>query len=430
MSKLPFELLLALRYLRPKRTFVSIITLISIVGVALGVAVLIIVISVMSGFDHDLRDKILGYKSHLTITQWDPVNQTTTPMKDFPAVAAVIAKNPSVRGVAPFVMGPVLVETQGDTNRAGLQDTPVLRGVDPVAEGNVSDLPRKVIFGNFDLSGHGMVVGSDFARNLNLRLGDHLAVYSAHEIKKMLNAYNNNEHVVSSPSDFEVRGIFSMGYYEFDAHVVITSLANAQDMYDLDDAVHGALVMLKDPYSAPGVKDELQKALGDDVYIETWMEQSSDLLDAIKVEKGLMFYIMFFIVIVASFGITCTLITFVILKTREIGIMKAVGASNFQVMCIFLIQSVIVSVLGVASGLVLGLFALHIRNNFLHFMNHLTGFSLLPPSIYGFGELPAQINPMDIAIICGGSMVICLSASILPARHASKLKPVEALRYE
>src|SRR5580658_1931642 len=133
MSKLSFELLLALRYLRPKRTFVSIITLISIVGVALGVAVLIIVISVMSGFDHDLRDKILGYKSHITITQWDPVSQTTSPMKDYPAIAAAVAKNPNVRGVAPFVMGPVLVETQGDTNRAGLQDTPVLRGVDPAA---------------------------------------------------------------------------------------------------------------------------------------------------------------------------------------------------------------------------------------------------------------------------------------------------------
>src|ERR1041385_278362 len=130
MSKLPFELLLALRYLRPKRTFVSIITLISIVGVALGVAVLIIVISVMSGFDQDLRGKILGYKSHLTITQWDPLNQTTSPLKNYAAVAETVAKNKNVRGVSPFVMGPVLVETQGETNRAGLQDAPILRGVD------------------------------------------------------------------------------------------------------------------------------------------------------------------------------------------------------------------------------------------------------------------------------------------------------------
>jgi len=148
------------------------------------------------------------------------------------------------------------------------------------------------------------------------------------------------------------------------------------------------------------------------------------------VEKGMMFYIMFFIVLVASFGITCTLITFVILKTREIGIMKAVGASNFQVMSIFVIQSVVISVMGVTAGLVLGLFALHVRNDFLHFMNRMTGFNLFPPSIYGFAELPALVNPVDIAIICGGSLIICLTAAILPARHASKMKPGEALRHE
>ena len=430
MSKLPFELLLALRYLRPKRTFVSIITLISIVGVALGVAVLIIVISVMSGFDQDLRRKILGYKSHLTITQWDPLNQTSLPLKNYSAVAAEISKNKNVRGIAPFIMGPVLVESSGDLNRPAQQDTPVLRGVDPQNEGKVSELPRKVIFGDFDLSGHGMVVGADFARNMNLRLGDHVSVYSAREIKRMKAAYDRNEHEAIPPSDFEVRGIFSMGYYDFDAHVVITSLDQAQQMYDLDEDVHGLLVMLNDPYAAAQVKAELATALGDKFYVQTWMEQNSDFLGAIKAEKGMMFYIMFFIVIVASFGITCTLITFVILKTREIGIMKAVGASNFQVMSIFLIQSVVVSVLGVTAGLVLGLFALHVRNNFLHFMSRWTGFNLLPPSIYGFGELPAKIDPLDIVIICGGSMVICLMASILPAHHASKLKPVEALRHE
>ena len=430
MSKLPFELLLALRYLRPKRTFVSIITLISIVGVALGVAVLIIVISVMSGFDHDLRDKILGYKSHLTITQWDPVNQTTSPLKDYPAAAAAIAKNPNVRGVAPFVMGPVLVETQGDTNHAGLQDTPELRGVDPVAEGTVSDLPKKVVFGDFDLSGHGMVVGDEFARKMNLRLGDHLAVYSAHEIKKMLAAYNNNEHVVSSPSDFEVRGIFSMGYYQFDAQVVVTSLANAQDLYDLDDSVHGALVMLNDPYQASQVKAELEKSLGDDFYIETWMEQSSDLLSAIKVEKNVMFYLLFFIVLVAALCILSAQITFVIQKTREIGMLKALGATNLQISGIFLFQSAIIGIIGVTSGFGLGMLAVIYRNGFLHFLRRTTGLEIFPASIYGFGDLPALIMRNDVILICLSSFVICILGGLLPAWRAGRLKPVEALRYE
>ena len=430
MSKLPFELLLALRYLRPKRTFVSIITLISIVGVALGVAVLIIVISVMSGFDQDLRGKILGYKSHLTITRWDPVNQISSPMKDYSAVAALVAKNKNVRGIAPFVMGPVLVETQGETNRAGLQDTPVLRGVDPLAEGRVSELPRKVIFGDFDLSGHGMVVGSNFASNLGLRLGDHLAVYSAREIKKMKAAYDRNEHEAIAPADFEVRGIFSMGYYEFDAHVIVTSLANAQDMYDLDDSVHGALVMLNDPYQAAEVKEQLAKVLGDDYNIETWMEQSSDLLSAINVEKNVMFYLLFFIVLVAALCILSAQITFVIQKTREIGMLKALGATKLQISGIFLFQSAIIGVIGVTAGFGLGMLAVIYRNGFLHFLRHWTGLEIFPAKIYGFGELPALIMPRDVAIICISSFVICILGGLLPAWSAGRLKPVEALRYE
>ena len=431
MSRLPFELLLALRYLRPKRTFVSIITLISIVGVALGVAVLIIVISVMSGFDHDLREKILGFQPHLTVTQVAPATQTSTTMKNYRTVADVIASNKNVLGVSPFVAGPVLVETQGDTNRQALQDAPMMRGIDPEIESKVSKLPDEILpGGKFDLSGHGVLVGVDFASNLRLQVGDHLSLYSAREIKKMKAAHDRKEDETILPGDYEVRGIFDTGYYEYNARVIITSLENAQDMYDLEDSVHGLFVTLNDPYQATVAKAQLGKTLGDDFYVSTWMEQNSAILGALVVEKGMMFYIMFFIVIVASFGITCTLITFVILKTHEIGIMKAVGASNFQVMSIFVIQSVVVSVLGVVTGLVLGLFALHIRNDFLHFMNRMTGFNLFPPSIYGFDELPALINPTDIAIICGGSLVICLAAAILPARHASKMKPVEALRYE
>ena len=159
------------------------------------------------------------------------------------------------------------------------------------------------------------------------------------------------------------------------------------------------------------------------------MQENSQFLDAIIVEKNMMFFLLFFIVIVAAFGITCTLITFVMMKTREIGLMKAIGASNQQVMFVFVIQSMVISVFGVATGVGLGC-SRYDRNDFLHFMNRLTGFELFPASIYGFSELPAIVNLRDIAIICGGSFLICLRAAILPARHASKMKPVEALRYE
>jgi lipoprotein-releasing system permease protein len=425
MSKLPFELLLALRYLRPKRTFVSIITLISVIGVALGVAVLIIVISVMSGYDRDFREKILGFDAHLE------VYQAGATMSNYAAVADRVAANKRVRGVSPFVMGPVIVETQGGTNGPAFQDTPLLRGIDPATEGKVNNLSDKMVAGNFDLGGHGIIVGLDFANNLHLQIGDHLSIFSVSEIKKMKAAYDRKTYDEAIlPGDYEVRGFFSTGYYEYDAHIVITSLENAQDLYDLDDSVHGLFVMLNDPARAAEAKAELESALGDGYYVTTWMEKNGAMLSAIQVEKSLMFYIMFFIVIVAAFGITCTMITFVMMKTREIGLMKAVGASNRQVMSVFVAQSLVISLSGIAAGLGLGLFALHVRNDFLHFMNHLTGRDLFSASIYGFGELPAMIVPGDIAIIGGGSLVICLLAAILPAWHASKMKTVEALRHE
>jgi hypothetical protein len=250
MSKLPFELLLALRYLRPKRTFVSIITLISILGVALGVAVLIIVISVMSGFDHDLREKILGFNAHLKVYALDQSGRTGT-MKNYGRVMDLVAANKNVRGVTPFIFGPVLVETQAETNRPSLQDAPMLRGIDPQTEDKVSNLPRSVREGKFDLSGRGLLVGNDFARNLNLRIGDHLSIYSAREIKKMKAGRDKNEDTAILPDDYEVRGIFNVGYYDYDARVIVVSLDNAQDLYDLGDSVHGLLVMLQDPYQAP-----------------------------------------------------------------------------------------------------------------------------------------------------------------------------------
>jgi len=424
MSKLPFELLLALRYLRPKRTFVSVITLISIVGVALGVAVLIIVISVMSGFDHDLREKILGFSAHITVTRADGL------MANSDAVAGRIAANKNVRGVSPFVIGPVLVETQVDTNRAPMQDAPMMRGVDPQNEGKVSDLPRDVEEGKFDLSGRGVLVGRNFANSMGLVVGDRLSVYSVHEIKKMKAAHDRKEDVAIIPDDYEVRGIFHTGYYDFDARFIVVSLENAQDLYDANDSVHGLFVMLNDPYQSMVVKEQLAQSLGDEFRVTTWMEQNSTILNALIVEKNVMFYLLFFIVIVAALCILSAQITFVVQKTREIGMLKALGATHLQISGVFLGQSAIIGVLGVLAGYGLGILALTYRNEFLHFMNRMTGWELFPASIYGFSQLPAIIDARDIALICCSSFVICLLGGVLPAIRAGRLKPVEALRYE
>ena len=190
------------------------------------------------------------------------------------------------------------------------------------------------------------------------------------------------------------------------------------------------MVMLHDPYQAPEVRHELQATLGPGYNITTWTEENATLLGALMVEKNVMFYILFFIVIVAALCILSAQITFVVQKTREIGMLKALGATNFQISGIFLSQSAIIGVLGVLAGYGLGRLGLAYRNEFLHFMNHLTGRDLLPVSLYFFNQLPAVVNLSDIAIICGGSFVICVLGGVLPAWRAVRLKPVEALRYE
>ena len=422
MSRLPFELLLALRYLRPRRTFVSVITLISVLGVALGVAVLIIVISIMSGFDRQMRDTILGFNAHLHVFDRDHS------LTNYPAVMRAVALNPNVKGVAPLVSGQVMLETEPDTGQGRIYG-PWLRGIDPQTETNVSVIPASIIQGQFDLSGRGVVIGNQIAQNLDLRVGDRVTIYSPREFRKLKESRGKEAEQISLPDDYEVRGIFQVGYYEFDANVVVVSLENAQEMYDLDDSVHDVMVMLRNPYDAPAVKEQLQKALGPQFKVETWLEQSS-MLAAVLVEKNVMLYILFFIVIVAAFGITCTLITFIVMKTREIGLMKALGASNRQVMWVLLGQSLVVSLLGILAGFAAGMLALHYRNEFLELMRRSTGMELFPASIYGFTQLPARIIPGDIAIICGGSLLICLVAAAFPARYASRMSPVDALRYE
>lgn len=422
MSRLPFELLLALRYLRPKRTFVSVITLISVIGVMLGVAVLIIVISVMSGFDRQLREKILGFNAHLKV--YGP-----GPMTNYPATLDLVAKNPHVKGVAPLVMVQVLVK--GQSSAANPQvSAPWVRGIDPKLEANVSVLPRSMAHGAFDVRGNGLLVGSEFARSMGLLVGDKVSIYSPRNLQKMERGQGKADQEAILPDEFVVRGVFDVGHYEYNASVVVTSLGNAQDLAELGGGVNALMVILDDPMRAEAVRAELLPVLGKGFAISTWGEENSGILNALLVEKNVMFYILFFIMIVAAFGITSVLITFVVQKTREIGVLKALGATRGQVMWLFLSQSVMVGVLGVLTGFGLGMLALHYRNNFLNFMNRLTGFELFPAQIYTFSELPALIVPKDIAIICGGSLIICVLAGLLPAWNAGRLKPVEALRHE
>lgn len=424
MSRLPFELLLALRYLRPKRTFVSVITLISVLGVTLGVAVLIIVISVMTGFDHDLRDKILGFDAHLTITARDHT------MTNYQAVMKEVRSNPHVKGMAPFIRGQVLLESHPLEGEQPLDAAPFVLGVDEQVEGQVSDLLTNIIEGSANLSGRGIVVGKVFARGLHLMVGDRVTIYSPSDLRKIKQAMENDKKM-TLPDDYEVRGIFDADYFEYNAFFIFTSLENAQSLNDLGDDVHALKVKLDDPERAGAVRRELAETLGPGYQISLWSEgESSSLLDAIAVEKNVMFYILFFIMIVAALCILSALITFVVQKTREIGMLKAIGATNWQISGIFLAQSAMVGVMGVVAGYGLGILAVTYRNEFLHFLRRITGWELFPASIYGFGDLPALIVPNDVILICTSALVICLFGGVIPAWQAGRLKPVEALRHE
>ncbi|MBL9136574.1 MAG: FtsX-like permease family protein [Verrucomicrobiales bacterium] len=426
MSWLPVELVLALRYLRPKRTFVSVITLIAVVGVALGVMVLIVVIAVMTGFGEQLRERLLGFNPHLTITAAD-IN-----LQDYPSVLRVATNQPGVVGAAPLVEGPVLLERPGD--RGSMVLTPLVRGIDTRAGSEASPMVNLIRLGTNDLRGKGILVGWELARRLDVQPGDIVNILPPGVAQQMLAQARRQADGQSDeaflPIEFVVRGIFDAGYYEYNVAYVLTSLSNAQDLYNLDDAVHGVTVTLANPMEADAIRVPLARALGSGYRVTTWKEDKGEILEAVAVEKNVMFIVLFFVMIVAAFGITSTQITFVVQKTREIGVLKALGCTRAQVSWLFLSQSIFVGVVGVVTGCGLGILAVRYRNEFLEFMRRTTGLELFPASIYGFGQLPARIEVMDVAMICGSALVICLLAGLLPAWNAGRLQPVEALRHE
>ena len=393
------------------------------VGVTLGVAVLIIVISVMTGFDHEIREKIIGFNPHINVTQSEHT------IRNYEAIINTISSNPAVRIAAPFVLGRVMAETEPPSGQ-GMFEAPVMRGIVPKLEPQVSILPKSIIDGEFNLRNRGVLIGSVFASRMHLNVGDRLLLYSPEQLKEMKeNAGKEGSKVTLAP-EFTVRGIFDVGYFEYDVSFIVTSLDDAQELYAIDDTVHGILVMLNNPDQAAQIKEQLAQELGPGFKLETWMETNETLLGAVAAEKNVMFILLFFIMIVAALCILSAIIVFVVQKTREIGMLKALGATDLQVSGLFLSQSAFVGAVGVSVGFGLAMLLLAYRNEFLHFMRSVTGLELFPAAIYNFTELPALIVPGDVILICGSAFVICVLGGVIPAWRAGRLKPVEALRYE
>ena len=406
---LPFSLFLALKYMRPKRTFQSVITIISILGVLLGVAVLVIVLSVMSGFDDMWRDKILSFNAHVTVTGMEIIEEPD-------ALIEEIKKVEGVTGAAPFVQGLVFLQ-KGDR-----VFTPAVRGVDPAHERTISKVPEHMVRGAYDVEDDGLLMGRDLALQMGASVGDKILVYSPQKFR------DPNE--VTLPEEFMLRGIFDVGMWEFDIGFVLTNLEKARELYGLEQGAHGIQVMTTDAFAAETVAQRLREALPPYYDVTTWMQQNRQLFAALKVEKNMMFFLLIFITIVASFGITNTLITVAVQKTREIGLLKSLGFSNGSITGVFLWQGFIEGLLGTGLGIGAGLLVLHYRNNLMDFLNARTGLQVLPKELYHLSELPATIIPGDIAVVAFSVIVICTLAGVMPAWRAARLDPVRALRYE
>ena len=424
-----FSLFLAMRYLKPKRTFLSIITLISILGVTLGIMVLILVISVMTGFEQELRRKVIGFDPHVVVTSGGV-------LEDWENTAATVKQDPDVVAVAPFVLGPVIAQYQ---NR---RLAPKIRGVDPEQERGVVDITPFIIEGEYDLEGSKTIVGSELARELGVTVGETLTIFSPGNFQEILSEIDRLEKTGGKPEDIsslkqlilptelEVTGIFESGRYLYDSEFLIVPLHIGQELYNLGPAAHGLAVKTKDPYLADKVRNDLNSRLDSPAYSMSWMDMNKQIFDAIRMERQVMFFILMFIILVAAFGIMNTLITVTVQKTREIGVMKALGARTNQIVGVFLAQGMVVGVFGTLIGLGLGISLTQYRNEANHFLSRALGVEVFPASVYQFSEIPAEIVASDVAIICLSAFVICSVAALIPAWFAAKLDPVKALRHE
>jgi lipoprotein-releasing system permease protein len=429
--KLPFSLFLALRYLKPKRTFLSIITLISVTGVMLGVMVLILVISVMTGFDRELRQKVIDFDAHVLVTSEDV-------MHDWRALKAKIDKTPGVLATAPYVQGPVIVEFH---NR---RLAPVIRGIDPQQEEKVIPLQKFVKIGKLDLEGESTVLGIELARKLGVSVGDKVTIYSPgnlgqvlDSIKKLETAKGDEEKKaidelrdVILPKELTVTGIFETGHYLHDSEFLLVPVYVGQELYGLEDALHGITVKTDNPYGAERVKREIEQFLQPPEYAQTWIDMNRQYFEAVRLERTVMFFLLFFIVIVAAFGIMSTLITVTVQKRREIGIVKALGANLGQIIWIFLGQGTIVGLFGTLTGLGFGMTLIRYRNEFSHWLASTLHIEIFPREVYQFSSIPAEVVPHDVTVICISAFLICSFAALIPAYFAARLDPVESLRYE
>ena len=420
-----YELFISLRHLRAKRSqkFISLNTWISVGGVALGVMALIVVIAVMSGFGKDLRDKILGTNSHIVVT-----NITRTGMEDYEAIIEKVIKAEGVKAAAPFILNQVMLTYEG--NAMGV----VVRGLDPELEAGVSDLEKNLVQGSLEMLGGpakstgkprraGIILGKELARRLGVQRDDVVSMVApASRVTPM--------GLIPKIKLFKVVGFFESGMFEYDSNLAFISIYSAQKFFSMKGKVSGIEIRVEDIEQADQVAAEIQQSLGFPYYARDWMQMNKNLFSALRLEKIVMFIILILIILVAAFNIVSTLFMVVMEKNKEIAIMKSMGASQSSIMKILSYQGVIIGITGTVIGCVGGFTVVPNLNEIVGFIENLFGITAFPRDVYYLDRLPSEIQYFDSFLIVVFSIVICFLASLYPAWRASRLDPVEGLRYE
>ena len=417
-----YEWFIGLRYMKAKRStsFISVITFISVAGITVGVTALIIVLSVMTGFEEDLRSKILGINAHVTVMEFGGA------MKDYDGVMKKAAKIEGVEGVTPFIYAQALLSSKGGVTGA------VVRGIDLETFSSVMVLKEKIKEGSADglkktfreasKAGTlpGVVLGRELARSLGVWLGD--------EVKVVAPSFSGSG--LPRTASFKVAGVFELGMFEYDSSMAFVSLQNAQTFFKLEGQATGVEIKLKDLDKAEEARKEIDASLQGPYWSRTWMDMNKSLFSAIKLEKAAMFIILTLIIMVAALNIISSLIMVVMEKGREIAVLKSLGATSGGIMRIFMIEGAVIGISGTFLGAVIGVLVALNLETVVGFIEKIFHFKVLPPSVYYIDKLPSKVDPTVVLVIVGVSVAVSLLATVYPSWKASRLDPVEGLRYE
>ena len=412
----PYELCVGLRYTRAKRRnhFISFISLTSMIGIALGVTALITVISVMNGFERELRERILGVASHATISGFDRA------LEDWESLAGTAAAHPEVVGVAPFV------ESQGMLTHAGQVRGVLIRGVSPSREPAVSEIGRYLVEGELESLAPGrfnVLIGRDLARRLDADVGTRVTLVAPQ-------ARITPAGVLPRMRRFTVSGLFEAGHAQYDTSLAVVHVGDAQRVFRLGRGVSGLRLKLADMFAAPRVSRELARSFGGRYWLRDWTQYHANFFRALKIERTVMFVILTLIVAVAAFNLVSTLVMVVTDKESDIAILRTLGAGQSSILAIFVVQGTLIGIAGTIAGVAGGVaLATHVET-LVPAIESLFDVRFLSPDIYYISAVPSEMRWRDVAAVGSVAFVMCVLATIYPAWKASRVQPVEALRHE